>query len=132
MTWEYLNRYFFIKMIQMIKLTRQNDTIEKIINKSIIMQYEQGKYLVIPWRSKGKEPCTDWLFNTGFLICKEGHDNANNYMKSFAHIWNFEFYRLYYIVKIFLVKYSINDWLHFTSNKLGRISWSTHFYKPAR
>ena len=37
-----------------------------------------------------------------------------------------EFYRLGYIVKIFLVKYSINAWLHFTNNKLHRISWSTY------
>ena len=44
------------------------------------------------------------MFNTGFPICKEGPD-VNNFTKSFAHILNYEFYRLYYIVKIFLVKY---------------------------
>ena len=31
-----------------------------------------------------------------------------------------EFYHLYNLVKIFLVKYSINAWLHFTNNKLHR------------
>ena len=44
-----------------------------------------------------------WLFNAGFLIFKEGPD-VNNFTKSFAHILNYEFYRLYYIEKIFLVK----------------------------
>ena len=44
------------------------------------------------------------MFNTGFLICKEGPD-VKNFTKSFAHILNYEFYRLYYIVKIFLVNY---------------------------
>ena len=36
--------------------------------------------------------------NTGFLVCKE-RPNVNNFTKSFAHILNYEFYRLYYIVK---------------------------------
>ena len=74
------------------------------------MQYEQNNYQVIQWRNKGKESSCNWLSNTGFLICK-------NFMKSFADILNYEFHRLYYTVKIFLVKYSINAWLHFTNNK---------------
>ena len=40
----------------------------KSINKSIIMmQYEQSNFYVILWRSKGKEWCSNWSFNTGFL-----------------------------------------------------------------
>ena len=37
-------------------------------------------------RNKGKESCSKWLFNTGFLICKEEPDDENNFAKSFAHI----------------------------------------------
>ena len=82
----------------------------------------------MPWRKNGNESFSNWLFNTGFFI-KEGPDDVNNFTKRFAHILNYEFYRLYYIVKIVLVKYSINAWLHSTNNKLlRRISWSTQFY----
>ena len=95
-----------------------------------MIQYKQSNYQVIPWRNKGKESCSNWLFNTGFFIFKEGPDDVSNFTKSFAHILNYEFYRLYYIVKIVLAKYSINAWLLFTNNSLHRISWSTHFYKP--
>ena len=27
-----------------------------------------------------------WFLNTGFVICKEGPDDVNNFTKSFAHI----------------------------------------------
>ena len=53
----------------------------------IIMQFEQINYYVIPWRNKGKESYTNWLFNTSSLICKEGPD-VNNFKKSFANILN--------------------------------------------
>ena len=125
--------FFLLRWYKSIKLTRhkQNDTTEKAINKSIIMmQYEQSNYWVILWRNKGKESCSNWSFNTGFLICKEGSDDVNNFTKIFAHILNFKFHCLYYIVKI-LVNYSINAWLHFTNNNLhGRTSLSTNLYKP--
>ena len=44
-----------------------------------------------------------FLENIAQFICKEGPD-INNFTKNFAHILNYEFYRQYYIVKIFLVK----------------------------
>ena len=123
--------FFLLRWYKSIKLTRhkRNDTIEKAINKSIIMmQYEQSYYSVIPWGNKDKKSCSNW---SDFLICKEGPDDVNNFTKTFAHILNFDFYRLYYIVKMFLINYSINAWLYFTNNNLHRrTSWLTHLYKP--
>ena len=71
---------------------------------------------------QGKESCSKLSYNTGFLISKEGLNYVNNFLKTFVHILNFEFYRLYYIVKSFLVNYSINAWLYFTNNLRRRIS----------
>ena len=48
------------------------------------------------------------------VICKEGPD-VNDFTKSFAPILNYEFYRLYYIVNIFLVKYQCLDTFHQTN-----------------
>ena len=54
------------------------------------MQYEQNKYYVILWRNKDKELCSNWSFNIGFPICKEGTDDLNKFTKNFAHIFNFQ------------------------------------------
>ena len=35
------------------------------------MQYEQSDYQVIPWRNKGKEPCSNLSFITNFRVCKD-------------------------------------------------------------
>ena len=73
----------------------------------------------------------NWSFNTDLLICKKEPHDVNNFSKSFTHILNFQFYRPYYILKIFLFSYSINAWLHFANNNLHRtISWSTHLFNP--
>ena len=50
-----------------------------------MMQYEQINYYVVAWRNKGKEWCSNWLFNAGFVICKEEPD-LKNFTKNFAHI----------------------------------------------
>ena len=34
-------------------------------------------------------------FNTGFIICKEKSDDANNFTKNFARVLKFEFYLLH-------------------------------------
>ena len=41
---------------------------------------------MVQYGNKAKESCSDRSFNTGFLICKEGLDDVNNFMKSFSHI----------------------------------------------
>ena len=73
---------------------------------------------MIPWRNKGKELYFHWPFNLGFHFWKEESDYVNIFTKSFAHILNYEFYRLYSILEIVLISYSINAWLHFTNNNL--------------
>ena len=55
-----------------------------------------------------------------FLICKDGPDDVDNFTKIFTHILKFAFYGLYYILKIFLINYSITAWLQFTNNNLDR------------
>ena len=63
-------------------------------------------------------------------ICKEEPDDVNNFTKTFAHILNFEFYRPYYILQIFLFSYLFNAWLYFTNNNLNRrLSSSNHVPK---
>ena len=63
--------------------------------------------------------CIDWTFNwifkTGFPICKERPD-VNNFTKILAHILNYEFYHLYYIVKIILVKESMLGYISTITN----------------
>ena len=38
---------------------------------------------MIGQQNKSKEFCSDWSFNAGFLICKEGYDDVNICQKGF-------------------------------------------------
>ena len=83
------------------------------MNKVTIMKY---------YDKNGKESCSNWLFNTGFLICKEGRDDVNNFTKTFALILNWVFSPVLHS-EDFLVNYFLDRTI-FINQHTKLVFWS--------